>query len=366
MILDLFAGPGGWDEGLRLLGRTDVDGWEIDQDANNTARAAGHVRRRGMHGDVAGRVVDDPGVEGIIASPPCGGLSPAGLMEGRNDLQHVLDLLECTRTGDDHRNDYLLAFDGSPTMLDTRSLLLVEPMRHLVALSRARWLVCEQVPAALPIWEAYAEILEAEGWHAEAGILNAADYGVPQDRERAFLVAHADKPVHLPAPTHPVGKRLGADTVLGPGIVGFPRRVDRGKGIPIGGVYYRNRDLRNTALPAFTLTEKARSWKLAPEGSSFETGRQLTPSEAGQLQSFPADYPWQGTRSAKFLQIANAVPPRMAAALLEQFTRCCPHPDDAHSPDVGCLTGWGDYVERIAQPTDHRCPCRRPGTGVPR
>ena len=32
MILDGFAGPGGWDEGLRLLGRTDVVGIEWDRD----------------------------------------------------------------------------------------------------------------------------------------------------------------------------------------------------------------------------------------------------------------------------------------------------------------------------------------------
>ncbi len=44
MILDLFAGPGGWDEGLRLLGVTDVLGIELDRDACAVAEAAGHRR----------------------------------------------------------------------------------------------------------------------------------------------------------------------------------------------------------------------------------------------------------------------------------------------------------------------------------
>lgn len=45
MIVDLFAGPGGWDEGLRLLGVQDVVvGLELDSAACATAEAAGHLR----------------------------------------------------------------------------------------------------------------------------------------------------------------------------------------------------------------------------------------------------------------------------------------------------------------------------------
>jgi len=44
LIEDTFAGPGGWDEGLRMLGVTShVVGYEWDRAACQTATAAGHV-----------------------------------------------------------------------------------------------------------------------------------------------------------------------------------------------------------------------------------------------------------------------------------------------------------------------------------
>lgn len=49
---------------------------------------------------------------------------------------------------------------------------------------------------------------------------------------------------------------------------------------------------------------------------SAQDGQRLTVAEAGILQSFPADYPWHGERTAGGQQVANAVPPLMGAALL--------------------------------------------------
>jgi DNA (cytosine-5)-methyltransferase 1 len=43
--------------------------------------------------------------------------------------------------------------------------------------------------------------------------------------------------------------------------------------------------------------------------------RRITVEEAAELQSFPRGMTWVGTTSAKYRQIGNAVPPRLAFAV---------------------------------------------------
>lgn len=186
MILDLFAGPDGWSRALHVLGVRDV-GLEWDEWACKTRSAAGQLTIRT---DVAmyptwpfiGRT------SGVIASPPCQAWSMAGKRLG---------LLACR---------------------DERSLLAAEPMRYLYALNTVGepdWVAMEEVPDVLPLWKQYAAVLRGWGFSVWYGILNAADFGVPQTRKRAILLASRVRTAQPPTPTH--AQLAEPESLFGPG-----------------------------------------------------------------------------------------------------------------------------------------------------
>lgn len=273
-ILDLFAGAGGWEEGLRLLGMSAL-GVETDPWACETARAAGHER---LEADVSALDPMELGpVWGLIASPPCQAYSTAGKGLGRQDKPLVIACAHELAAGADRRAERF------GECRDPRSLLTVEPLRYALAL-RPRWVALEQVPAVLELWTLFASLLSEHGYHAAAGVLSAERYGVPQTRKRAFLIASLDGPVELPKPTHrsysprrrevpedelPLEPWVSMAEALGwaPGErVGFPRRNSTPSNRAAKGDQglYRNRDRRSACNPAPTLTARSRSWTRRP------------------------------------------------------------------------------------------------------
>lgn len=193
LIVDGFAGPGGVSEGLRLLGLTDV-GVEWDPAACATRAAAGH---RTIRADVTRMPVDHlHDVEGVVMTPPCQTFSSAGKGDGRAELARLTAAID--------RGDWTTRTAGSEVLEVGRWVEVIRP----------RWVMCEQVPPVLPLWQAYASRWRSlYGWSCWAGTLLAADYGVPQTRLRAFLLARTDgQAARPPEPTHCKG---GATTLLG-------------------------------------------------------------------------------------------------------------------------------------------------------
>ncbi|WP_407549071.1 DNA cytosine methyltransferase [Streptomyces sp. Pv4-95] len=210
MILDLFAGPGGWSRALSVLGIRDV-GLEWDAWACKTRAAAGQLTIRT---DAAlyptwpfvGRT------RGLIASPPCQAWSMAGKRLGLIDQPLVHQAVSDLAAGRDTREALLGA------CRDVRSLLAAEPMRYLHDLNSVgepEWVAMEEVPDVLPLWKQYAVILRRWGFSVWTGILNAADYGVPQTRRRAILLASRIRMAQPPAPTH--AQVAEPESLFGPG-----------------------------------------------------------------------------------------------------------------------------------------------------
>jgi len=347
MIVDLFSGPRGWTEGLKPLGLADV-GLELDADTARTSHAAGHLT---IQCDVtqyptapfAGRKTR------VIGSPVCTPYSQAGKQKGVTDLPHVHQAVHDLANGRDTRATLATACK------DKKSILAAEPMRWLYDL-RPEWVCLEQVPGVLPLWKQYAGILNGWGYSTWTGVLNAADWGLPQTRRRAIFIASRTRSVSAPAPTH--GENTDVD-LFGEARLPWVTMADVLGLEP--GQWVNTRGERKTPggnewicdEPARTLTEKSRSWWVLRQGKrSNATTRRLDQpaativagharhdyqwvkvdgrrdvekrplllAEAAVLQGFRPAYPFQGSESKCFLQIANAVPPVLAAHVVSAAT----------------------------------------------
>lgn len=371
MIVECFAGPGGWSEGLRRLGNHQpVVGFENSFDACHTAGSAGHTR---VCADVATWPLDRlPQVDGVIASPPCQAWSMTGKRRGEHDRQAVFDRI----TAYAHGNE-----PDRVSWADERSALTAEPMRWITGLW-PRWVALEQVPGVASLFTHCAWLLRQAGYSAWSGVVSAERFGVPQTRQRAILLARRDGiPAGPPVPTHQAYRQqqhepdlfgellprpVSMGHALGWGLPDRPAWTVTAGGTGSGGPevfgnarcraeldawvlrsnYTDNgeqRTIRESGQPAVTVTGKPGHWVLRnnnqanacargadePAGTlffgqranqvDFEHGQQrrrVSIAEAGVLQGFPSDYPWQGGTSSRYEQVGNAVPPPLAAAVL--------------------------------------------------
>lgn len=296
--LSLFAGPGGFCEAARML-RIDLGilGVELDRHAAATARAAGHKR---MVADVTTLSPRDfPNATGLICTPPCPPFSASGKRLGLGeDYQEVLDAITCL--GSDDCDDECWKHGG---YADPRSHLVVQTARWALQLPALEWLACEQVPGVEYIWEDIAAELFAAGWEwVDVLTLDATDYGAGARRTRTFLLARK----YAPAQGNPYARK-DAEPVRARDVLGWPageQMRTRNNRRPTGG------NLFSTDGPSWCLTGKARSWERDSDGA------RITAAQAGALQGFPFDYPWQGSRTAQFQQAGDVVSPLVGAAVL--------------------------------------------------
>lgn len=321
-VIDLFAGPGGWDLGARILGIDGIHGYDIDADACATARAAGFVRTQASVTDL------DPdsmrGVTAAIISPPCPTFSASGKRSGVGDVPLILDALEAL--GDAHAGScpddaYAKVYE---LVQDPRSALVIEALRFRLRLPHVQVLVCEQVPAVDWVWQnVCAELAMVHDFlYCAVVTIEAADAGVASKRVRSFVVAarrHYRDLTGLPAASWWSCGRFQAPQIeVNLSVPSFPRTTMAQALAWPAGQRINTRGARKTSggnefsadRVSWCLTEKARSWKRVSDGSH------LTASQAGLLTGFPVDYPWQGSRSKQFLQAADVVSPPVAAAVL--------------------------------------------------
>lgn len=353
--LDLFAGAGGLTLGFHLARRGYLPVYAVENDP-----AAAETFEQNFGCDVfAGDIEDGPdypaNVDLIIGGPPCQGFSPLG------------------RARDDH----------SRARLNGLWKHYLDAVRTL----RPKAFVIENVPEfqRSPQFADLLNLLETDtelaSYTAGFGVLNAADYGVPQKRRRGIFVAIHDyegdtdsdpvtQAARLPWPPQPthgpnsptkaayvtVRDAFGSPTKLpsatrgqDPEIMGTTQHLhfgrtpraeslERYKAIPAGGNRFDLMRNRPDITPACWLNKPTGTtdvmgrmrWNepsptIRTEFFKPEKGRYLHPTanrpithrEAARLQSFPDSYIFEGTKIQIARQIGNAVPPLLGRAIAE-------------------------------------------------
>lgn len=325
-VFSLYAGAGGMDIGFTNAGYDIVWANEMDPCAVDTYRA--NLGDHAVCGDILRVLTPTSSPDVVIGGPPCQGFSVIGRMRD-----------------DDPRSRHIFHF--------------LELVEHFAP----RAFVMENVKGlgASPRWEPLRERLRERaadlGYETRLMILNAADYGVPQARERMFLIGVAGtEPPAPPQPTtaeRPVTVRSalkllppfgepGNDTVTGARVVPSRAPIMRptahkgsllfnGSGRPL------DLDMPSKTLPASMggnatpiidqdeLDHDAPPWVVEyhrhladggrPARRAPERLRRITVEEAAVLQSFPVGFRFQGPRVAQYRQVGNAVPPQLAEAV---------------------------------------------------
>lgn len=178
-FIDLFAGIGGFRLAFEQAGHTCVFSSEIDKFARTTYAAnfcqmpAGDIRQI----DAA----DIPPHDIITAGIPCQSFSVAGKRKGLHDLRGTL-FYEVVRIAEHH----------------APRIILIENVKGLVNHDKGATL-------KMILWQ-----FKALGYVCDYRVLNAKQFGLPQNRERVFIIARNDgQPITWPTPPN-TPTRLGS------------------------------------------------------------------------------------------------------------------------------------------------------------
>jgi DNA (cytosine-5)-methyltransferase 1 len=311
VVLELFAGAGGMSLGLANAGFEVKFAVESDTAAADTLRS-NHKDMVVFHQDVV-KFLDEASlqpnscpfypikeVDHIHASPPCQGFSLAKKRRGSCSLTPLLD---------QQKNELMHQFSRAVRQFRPSTASLENVKGMLATPAKKRYL--QQV---------VAELLKME-YQVRVVLLNAQDYGVPQDRKRLFLFA-AKK--GLPLPQSPI-IRPSFQSVLtvGMALCDLESIGPIQDGIPVRGIG-KIEPVFNHNIVKLNCCEEMEYLKRDMLASTvrrrndihhYKCDRYITVRERARLQSFPDSYHFCGSPVNQCDQIGNAVPVKLAEAV---------------------------------------------------
>lgn len=340
-VIDLFAGVGGLSLGFENCGFDVVLANEYDESIA-AAYKANHKGTRMIVGDITSLDLEKTfgpyqgQIDVVIGGPPCQGFSQKGQRK---------------------------------TIHDERNFLFKYYVR-VVELVKPQYFVMENVPNLLTAEKGYfrkeiEELFNSMGYQLKMGILNASDYGVPQNRRRAVIIGkQGGAAPGLPKPrniTVTIWDAISDLAYLSSGegeeeqeYRGKPRseyqkKLRGGSGTLHNHVATRHSRLAlerlamippnagKEVLPEEHLTRSIYSgtWTRmrkdeisvtittrfdTPSSGKFThpfLDRAITVREAARIQSFPDSFRFVGSKGSQMKQVGNAVPPLLAGAIAE-------------------------------------------------
>lgn len=361
-VVDLFSGIGGFAYGFKCVGgfktliANDVDKDMCSAFSKNLPDIP--VICDSIASINFSELLRDQSVDVVVGGPPCQAYSTSG--------KRLLD--------DPRASLYKQYFRALKEMRP--KIFIYENVRGLLSMSRGQ------------LFSELTDLFSSLGYKVRAEVLNAADFGVPQERKRVIVVGTRDGfQFDFPMATHgaltnissdlfktelqlyiTLGEAIGDLPLIGPDSVGFeyisppqnkyqalmranapkllkehdsPRhgegllRVIRN--VPEGGL---KSDIPEAFRPKSGFPNSyGRLWWDKPSTTITRNlgtpssarcihprcHRALTTREGARLQSFPDSYVLSGARAKMNLQIGNAVPPLLAAALARQVRLALEH-----------------------------------------
>lgn len=339
--ISLFSGAGGMDVGFEAAGVNVVLANEIDKTAAKTY-AANHPDTELLVDDINNifsRLSEFKGTDLIFGGPPCQGFSVIGKMNP-----------------EDVRSQLIWSFLKAVEIVKPRAFVM-ENVKALAYISKWK-----------DVREEYIRQANQLGYGCVPFIINAAEYGVPQKRERVFFVGirndynFADKLTILiekqkrraptirelysdlgPAGTDknpstcrakitfavkPVMRRIPYDCLMFNGIGrpidpdGYSRTVTASMGgnmtLIVDDVYLHDASADNWIQDYYN---KLVNHEIVPEFKEAPARlRRLTIKETARIQTFPDSYVFIGPKTNVYKQIGNAVPCEMAKTVAVAVT----------------------------------------------
>ena len=345
-IVDLFSGVGGLSLGFEEAGFTTVASVDLWDDAietfnHNRSSKVGYVMDiKNFNDSVLPEILSENKITGVIGGPPCQGYSSARLSDKSVRVDGI----------NEERNQLYLEFFRTVKMAKP-DFFLLENVRGMVSLNDGAFVK--------DILKRFGQL----GYSIEYRILNAADYGVPQNRFRVFFVGFKSGIFEFPQPKGnlvdaesaisdlPMEPISGPQKYLSDPKNSYQKHIRKGSKvifnheptnhsiqtieiismIPDGGSiksidpsywtirkYNKAFQRMDSKKPSHTIDTGHRNY------FHYKANRIPTVRESARIQSFPDWFEFKGSKTSQFKQVGNAVPPLMAYELARQIAKFLP------------------------------------------